>query len=241
MGTPATTAARGVASAVLLRCRAYDFLSLAFRPPEHRQLRRMVRGGLAVVDQIAAVAPFSALNEGRSLLRIVAEYPQPTRLLCRELALEYNRLFVGPDTLPCPPYESAYCDGRTVMGPSALAVRQAYQAAQLSATRAVPGPPDHIAIELAFMAELCSRQLRALVDGCEPAVRQSLAAQRRFLEEHLGRWAAPFGQDVRAATRCAFYRGAAAVLPVWISLDRGLVRAMQESIGVTEGGERRGG
>jgi len=229
-----------VASAVLLRCRAYDFLSMAFRPPERRRARRVVRAGIAIVEQVAAVAPFTALDQAQALLRSLIDQPQPAAALCGRLCVEYNRLFVGPDALPCPPYESAYRNGRTVMGPSAVAVQQVYQAARLSVTRALPGPPDHIAIELAFMAELCARQFRALIDGCESGVQQSLAIQRQFLEEHLGRWAAPFAQDVRGAAQDPFYQAAAAILRVWVSLDRGLVRAMQESAGEIGGGERRG-
>lgn len=59
--------------------------------------------------------------------------------------------------------------------------------------------PDHIAAELEFLYLLLFRESRA--GGADAA-----SLKKRFLEEHLGRWAGPFTDAVQAGAQCAFYR-----------------------------------
>lgn len=69
--------------------------------------------------------------------------------------------------------------------------------------------PDFLATELEFMSLLCLKE--ALAGDEEDAERLEIirAAQRAFLEAHLGRWAAVFSTRLRAAAcgeAAAFYR-----------------------------------
>ncbi len=209
---------------VLMRRRAYELLGTAFRPPQARQVARVLRDGPFVLEQIVGAAPFQALNEAWMLLSALAASGASGESLEAELVPEYDRLFSAGDCPPCPP-----CEGLFLYPDRPAAdVRQAYRLIAFSPARVLHGPADHVAAELAFMAELCRRHFRALVESGMPAADRLALMQRRFLEEHLGRWAPAFGTAVRERTPCDFYRAAGLALPVWLGLDRGFLRSLLE-------------
>ena len=111
-----------------LRASLYQMLSIAFYPPKSGVLRFWNE----------ALSNF--VNEGTS-----GEGAAPAVPL--ELRVEYNRLFVGPGKLPCPPYESVYRTDRvegeigTLMGPSALDVKNRYAEAGLEISKKLQGLP----------------------------------------------------------------------------------------------------
>lgn len=209
---------------VLMRRRTYELLGLAFRPPTPRSVARVLRDGPFVLEQIVSAAPFHALTEALSLLSALAGGGPSGDALESELAPEYDRLFSAGDCPLCPPCEGLFLHRDL----PAADVRQAYRAIAFSPARVLHAPADHIAVELAFMAELCRRQFRALVESGMPAADRLALMQRRFLEGHLGRWAPGFGTAARQRTTHDFYRAAALALPVWLGLDRGFVRSLLE-------------
>lgn len=114
----------------------------------------------------------------------------------RELAAEYERLFVGPAAIPCPPYEAVWrVDGPkheqdTVIGVSTLRVKQLY--IELG-VRLAPGQvelADHIAVELEALAYAAS------IGDVERADR---------LIGHLVGWLPAFCESVRANSQVEFY------------------------------------
>lgn len=211
----------------LMRRRAYEVLGLAFRPPQPRPLARVLRDGPFVLEQVLAVAPFRALDEAHRLLAELAGGPDPGPSLQQELASEYERLFTRG---LCPPCEALFPQARRAPAVEDSDIRSIYRPAGFSPARVLSGPPDHAAVELAFMAELCRRHFRALVEGTAGAAERLAESQRRFLEGHLGRWLPAFAQAVRDETTSDFYRAAALALPVWIGLDRGFLRSIGDPV-----------
>jgi len=57
--------------------------------------------------------------------------------------------------------------------------------------------PDHIAVELEFLAFLCYRESLERAEGRLAAARTMRQAQRRFLERHLGLWSGAFAGLLR--------------------------------------------
>lgn len=141
----------------------------------------------------------------------------PERLR-QELMAEYCRLFVGPGKLRCPPFESVYRDGGTVMGPSTHAVLQCYQEAgfQPAGPRE---PPDHMASELQFMSHLCRQEGDWWRTANMGGVTSVLSREDRFHQEHLSRWAEAFCSLLSRSTRSAFYQAVAALLSSWLAAD----------------------
>jgi TorA maturation chaperone TorD len=69
------------------------------------------------------------------------------------LKVDFSKLFVGPYTLSAAPYGSVYLESeRKMMGNSTLDVRNRYRDAGLDTVKTFKDAPDHISVELEFMA-----------------------------------------------------------------------------------------
>ncbi len=138
------------------------------------------------------------------------------------LEAEYARLFVGPGRPVANPYEAVYVEGR-VMGDCTLAVRQCYAEEGLAAEDHFL--PDHVAVELEFMAQLAEREVEAREQGDEAGALACLRQEEAFLREHLGRWLPSFCQQVLAGDAHPFYANLA--LRTWkrVAQDIAQVRA----------------
>lgn len=109
------------------------------------------------------------------------------------LAGEYTKLFVGPGKLPAPPWESVYRgDGDLLFQESTLKVRDAYREAGFQAKGYPREADDHLATELSFMVSLIDEAVAAVEADDAVRVHAFLAAQRKFLEQHLGGWVPAF-------------------------------------------------
>jgi len=133
-----------------------------------------------------------------------------------KLEVEYNRLFVGPGRLRCPPYESVHRKDRNeletglVMGPSTMEVKRIYSEVGWEVNRELKDLPDHIAVELEFMHLLCEKELGSSDSG----VWRKKEAE--FVGAHLAPWAVGFADCVENTSTSPFYRSAARLLREFI-------------------------
>ena len=130
-----------------------------------------------------------------------------------EMELEYNRLFVGPGRLPCPPYESVLRKDRPehetglVMGPSTRDVIRRYEEAGFSVDSGFNDLPDHIQVELEFLHLLCEKELES------PGEAELWRSRYdEFVKQHLLPWIPSFTDSVEQKSRSPFYRSAARLL-----------------------------
>lgn len=119
-----------------------------------------------------------------------------------DMKYDFNRLFIGPDALLAPPYESCYRNPeKTLMQAETLRVRAFYLKAGLEISQKNVEPDDFIAFELEFLLFLL---------GEGSGEKDALA--REFLELHLLAWYAGHVQAIRAGTDHPICLGLAAVL-----------------------------
>lgn len=135
----------------------------------------------------------------------VAGWDDPPGPVDEELLDEYERLFVGPGRVPCPPYESLWRtdaprreQGR-LMAACAVEVARIYAQLGLRVRADAHELPDHLVVELEALAF-------ALEQGADDA---AAALQR----EHLASWLPPFCARVEAETTHPFYRALAQRTP----------------------------
>jgi len=124
----------------------------------------------------------------------------------KELEKEYTRLFVNAYAgVIAPPYSSVYLNKeRLVWGKSTAEVARLYEAAGLGIADNFRDIPDHIAAELEFASYLIAEQQKGEQDGSCHA--QELAwIEKKFLTEHLFRWAPTFLSRVIECSRVTFY------------------------------------
>lgn len=126
----------------------------------------------------------------------------------QEIQQEHVRLFRGlsPRSSPPPPYESVYREG-ALWGSSTAAILRRYREFGLEPDGDFRRePPDHLGLELQFMACLCEREARG--------------AQRDLLEEHLAQWFGMLRERVLSYTPHQFYEGILRLTEEWLDLHR---------------------
>jgi nitrate reductase assembly molybdenum cofactor insertion protein NarJ len=134
------------------------------------------------------------------------------------MLVEYTR-FAGVPLL-CPHYEADLIGGdsfRAVHIVSDVAAFYAAFGVQVSAV--AHERPDYIGVELDFMRLLASKETYAAARGDRRRVRLCRAAQARFFEEHLGRWAAMFAENLRRVVDNRFYQAAAHLLLQFVAAE----------------------
>src|SRR3990172_8943768 len=216
-----------------IRSRVYAALSVAFSPPREGLgapgapqaavliLREATRA-LAIAVPERALAAME--GGGRHATMNPAQHGEG------DLEVEYNRLFVGPGAPRVYPYESLYRDSTgLVMGPSAGEVLQAYRRAGLAINTAFKDLPDHLAVELEFMARLCCEEARAESAGRADLALRLKQEQRSFLDAHLATWLPAMCERVLRETTSTIYRGFAEIAAIFVGWDRERLDAEQLS------------
>lgn len=136
---------------------------------------------------------------------------------------EYTKLFLGPEKLPAPPWESVYVNGEPLLfQESTLVVRQAYRSSGYVSAGYPREADDHVAIELDFMATLASKT-------CETGAgnRGALEAQLAFLEKHLLAWIDSFAERLGSCdTVSGFYPSFARLAVLACRRDAGVLKEL---------------
>lgn len=124
------------------------------------------------------------------------------------LAEEHSYLFARQ--VPVSPYEGAYRSDLSAVPPSDLAEMAAlYAAFGLRVAERAWERPDHVSLELEFIAALLSKQAYALERRWAARARVVAQARARFVREHLAGWFPQFAERLAAHARLRFYPAAA--------------------------------
>lgn len=135
------------------------------------------------------------------------------------LLVEYTRLFLGPIEAVARPYGSVWLTKeKTLMQASSVAVLELYREGGFDLAEDFRELPDHIAAELEFLYLLLFRENRARRDD-DPALAGILALRRRFLDEHLDAWIAPFCRAIAEGTTSDFYRELASLTARFVAME----------------------
>jgi TorA maturation chaperone TorD len=162
--------------------------------------------------------------------------PEPLTLLPLLTALnepgvdvraEYDRVFGLVLARECPPYETEYHpSSETFFRSQQLAdIAGFYRAFGLEPARQTPERPDHLALELEFMAFVLLKQ-RLAADSMDAnpalaeAARVCAEAQRTFFRDHLAWWLPAFSTGLRRKAGGGFYTAVGHVLAALIAAER---------------------
>lgn len=183
-----------------------------------------------VVDGLLGVAGVrgpGGLPEGPAsecLGRFAATYdgdPAPLRQ-------EFDDLFVVPLGRYVTPYEAVYRDERIVgetrvsgllMGPSTIEVLSAYRELGLAVPPECSELPDHVGIELSFMARLCAREDELDETGDGDTAAALRRRQLHFLDRHLLQWFPELAGRIQRNASSEFYRGVALLTHEFLEAD----------------------
>jgi DMSO reductase family type II enzyme chaperone len=151
--------------------------------------------------------------------------------LREDLAVDYTQLFHGPRNHH-PPYESVQTGGEEgeLNGDATRQARDFFDSVGLAIDEQCRELPDHLSVELAFMAELARREAAARETGDAAQVERRVEEQTTFLERHLGRWAPAFGRIVADRAETNFYRQAGRLLAGFVETELANVPAREPVI-----------
>jgi TorA maturation chaperone TorD len=147
----------------------------------------------------------------------------------RELNSQYENTFGLLVSSNCPPYETEYINSKYAFQRSnGLAdISGFYHAFGLTTSDVHPERPDHIVLELEFMATLIAMERRA-TEGkpLRSNDRQQVCrgAQSRFLQQHLAWWIPAFASLLSKQSSQQFYAAAGAFLTALIPAERAILR-----------------
>lgn len=138
---------------------------------------------------------------------------------------EYTRLFVGPNKLQAPPWESVYVsEQRVLFQESTLQVRQCYLKYNFIPLHFRAEADDHIALELDFMYNLGDRAKVAFMEGRLDEAAEILRDQKSFLEKHLLVWAPGYATGLELASSSSLYQGLACLLKGFLAAEPNLIQ-----------------
>lgn len=144
-------------------------------------------------------------TEPLSALRIAVEdlsNPPALENLQEQFALLFGHSVRGK----CPPYELEFGKSEVIQRASDLADLSGFYAAfGMELTGDVSERPDHISVEAEFMSVLCAKAVCGIENDDQGLIETVHAAQRQFLNSHLGRWFPAFVQRVKDSAACSFY------------------------------------
>ncbi len=153
-----------------------------------------------------------------------AFWRRPGEQVVEDLAVEFTALFLGPGG-HISPHESVQRESRGLYwGDSTLAVRRFIASTGIEYSAQYTGVPDHLSIELEFMAVLAQHEAKAWEDGDARAALNTLEYQQAFLEEHLGQWVGAFSAKVVEQAELRFYRDVAALTASFVASEELAVR-----------------
>jgi len=137
--------------------------------------------------------------------------------IAEELAIEYTRLFLGPGK-HISPHESVQLKrGSGILwGPETSDVLQAYRDAGFDIGENETDIPDHLSVELDFLALLAKEEAQTWADCDLDQTVHLLRLQHSFISQHIGKWAAHFCTKVNEEAEFTFY-------PAFANLMRGFL------------------
>lgn len=144
---------------------------------------------------------------------------------------EYTALFIGPDKLPAPPWESVYrSEERIIFQESTLKVRRAYLEYEFLPANYPHEADDHLAMELDFMTHLSKMTLECFEEEKYPEVSRLLSSQKEFLEEHLLVWIADFSREIQNAKTHYFYPRLTVLTGQILQVDKAVIQEVMTSL-----------
>jgi TorA maturation chaperone TorD len=123
------------------------------------------------------------------------------------LLVDYTRLFVGPMQPLAQPYGSSWLGSDAASKQSSIdGVLELYRLGGFEIDDELRELPDHVAIELEFFYLLQFTKNQASRSDRTDELAAAKQLERRFLNEHLRVWLAPFTAAVTSNAETDFYR-----------------------------------
>jgi TorA maturation chaperone TorD len=228
---PTTRASDAWTPADLAAIRAilYRLAAVAFLYPEPARWTWLCQVGEACRRSGPRLALFPFFSWWSRLLPLLRP---GTAARLAALQEEHVRLFhVGSAPSCCQPYESWYLASDSVRENGLiLQLQQTYRRAGLTLAPSFGERPDHVSVELEFMAHLCFAETAAWQNGEFATLQRCLEREGTFLTLHLGRWIGALARDISAQSAEPLYCRLAEAVTALVVHDRDLTWAVWRAV-----------
>lgn len=141
-------------------------------------------------------------------------------LYFEKIHCDYTRMFIGPDLLLAPPWESTYFnDSRLIFQEQTFQVREKYLKYNFVPNSYPNEPDDHIGFELDFIHKLSILSLDRNELKDNKQLKILLKDQKQFIDQHLIRWIGLLAENINKFSETDFYKGFALILVGFITID----------------------
>ncbi len=210
-----------------LRLVAYRLFSSTLLYPDEQRLKTIAMAATELHEQSHSTIKFAFSPQWQRLLISLAD--PPSHHILEE---QYVRAFMhSAERPPCLPYESVYVDpGRQAVGWIVALLEQEYAAAGLALSPSLQDLPDHVAVELEFMAFLCAQEADAWNREAVREGIQALERQAAFLDKHLARWLPEWARQVARANGEGIYPVVTETVRAFTSHDQDLISTLLDRL-----------
>ena len=207
-----------------IRSNIYGFLSSMYREEITAERLRQIKG--PAIKEV--------LSEMGIQYDIFSKKDQDQ--LLEDLAVEYARLFLGPDK-HISPHEAVHHqrddgDWGVHWGGSTVDVKKFIETTGLEYKQEYSGMPDHISVELDFMKEAAGREAQAIEEKDWEGALYCQKMEKKFICDHLIKWIPTFCDKIISQAEISFYGDLADVTKDFITLES---EEIDECISATEG------
>lgn len=201
------------ATRAMARSRVYGFLACAFAEPDAETCARL-RQSLPEAE-----AALTVVGAARSRAAIAAVSAELGELDAGEFTAAHYAVFGHLASGDCPPYEGEYGHAHVFQKTQCLADNAGFiRAFGLAAAPGLAERLDHISVELEFLHVLAAKEAYALAHGHgEERLAIVREAIRKYLQDHLGRWAPAFAARLEAKAPDGFYAALARLLAAFVA------------------------
>lgn len=202
----------------LARGLIYRFVGGAYRYPDSATRDTVQQQSQAISEALAALADSSAPRLGERFADLQSAAQAGT---IETLEIHYVSLFGHAVQGLCPLYEAEYSESdERLQQPHELSDLSAfYRAFGLGLGEKVRERVDFIAVECEFMAFLCAKQAYAEEHHDEKLAAITLDGMRKFLRDHLARWAPAAARRIIDQSQDPYYGALAHFMLAYIRDD----------------------
>jgi len=207
------------------RAEVYRFLgTLLTESLSIKSLNRILNG--ETISHLKALFPDQEVHQ--VLEELVDEFSQGN-LTAKDIMLDFEALLRVPGSAYIYPYESSYLNRKkrgdrmqwgSLNGPPARAVQGLYQNEKLAVRSELADFPDHIGVELEFMAQLCHKVADALQISDQKTAMEKREKQKHFFQEHLLTWPKALAKEMHTKAETIFYRCLADLLSNFLDMEK---------------------
>lgn len=192
----------------------YSLLAQALNYPDEDLVKSLCRGSFfrEVMDALDALG-IGGLNDSLEALQEELTGPGVDQsALLLEIEKDYTWMcFASKPHRLVYLFESVYNEGK-LYDESTFQIARLYYEAGLKVEEDFRLPPDHIAVELEFMAFLSFKEAEGIKTGNSKIEDYAVELQKRTLDEHLRRFALTVAANLGKHAKTGFYQGVAKIM-----------------------------